>query len=88
MSGGADQLVKMANDIGHFFRAQPKREDAVLGIANHIHSFWTVRMRQKLLTRIAHGDARGLEDLPRAAMQVIAERESSLPPPPPGGDAG
>jgi formate dehydrogenase subunit delta len=85
---GTDQLVKMANDIGHFFRAQPKREDAVLGIANHIHSFWTERMRQKLLARIARGAAGDLEDLPRAAMQLIAEHKVSLPPPPPGGDAG
>jgi formate dehydrogenase subunit delta len=85
---GTDQLVKMANDIGHFFRAQPKREDAVLGIANHIRSFWTERMRQKLLARIQQGNAGGLEDLPREAMRVIAERKASLPPPPPGGDAG
>ena len=47
---GSDQLIQMANDIGNFFRAQPNREDAIAGIANHIKSFWTRRMRDKLLS--------------------------------------
>jgi formate dehydrogenase subunit delta len=38
----------MANDIGNFFRAEPQREDAIAGIANHIAKFWTKRMRAKL----------------------------------------
>ena len=67
--GGAQQLVKMANDIGNFFRAEPVREDAVAGIANHIAKFWTKRMRQKLA---AHGEG-GLDELPREAMRRLAE---------------
>ncbi len=35
------QLVKMANDIGNFFRSEPDREEAIAGIAKHISSFWT-----------------------------------------------
>ena len=67
--GGTQQLVKMANDIGNFFRAEPVREDAVAGIANHIAKFWTKRMRQKLA---AHGEG-GLDELPREAMRRLAE---------------
>jgi formate dehydrogenase subunit delta len=67
--GGAQQLVKMANDIGNFFRAEPVREDAVAGIANHIAKFWTKRMRQKLA---AHGEG-GLDELPLEAMRRLAE---------------
>ena len=33
----AERLVQMANDIGHFFAAEPKRSDAIAGIAGHIH---------------------------------------------------
>ncbi len=44
--GSAEQLVRMANDIGNFFRAEPLRDDAVAGIASHIDKFWTKRMRQ------------------------------------------
>jgi len=30
---GSENLVRMANDIGNFFRAQPNREDAIAGRA-------------------------------------------------------
>ena len=71
--GGAEHLVRMANDIGNFFRAEPVREDAVAGIANHIAKFWTRRMRQKLA---AHGGA-GLDDLPREALRRLAAQTVS-----------
>jgi formate dehydrogenase subunit delta len=71
--GGAEHLVRMANDIGNFFRAEPVREDAVAGIANHIAKFWTRRMRQKLA---AHGEA-GLDELPREAMRRLGAQTVS-----------
>ncbi len=69
--GGAEHLVKMANDIGHFFRAEPLREDAVAGIANHISRYWTKRMREKLNAHLAHDGDTGLEDLPREALRRL-----------------
>ncbi|HEX3849225.1 MAG TPA: formate dehydrogenase subunit delta [Steroidobacteraceae bacterium] len=69
---GAEHLVKMANDIGHFFRTEPVREDAVAAIANHMSKYWTRRMREKLrayLARTAGGS--GLEDLPSEAFQRL-----------------
>ena len=88
MSGsGSDHLIQMANDIGNFFRAQPKREEAIAGIANHIRNFWTPRMREKLLARFKQGDA-ALDDLPREAVRMLAEHTAPLSPEPPGGDAG
>jgi formate dehydrogenase subunit delta len=84
--GGADHLVKMANDIGHFFRAEPVREDAIAGIANHISKFWTKRMREKLRTHLTlDGDA-GLEELPREALRRLAAHKVALPNEPAGGD--
>jgi formate dehydrogenase subunit delta len=67
---GMEQLAQMANDIGNFFRAEPKREDAIAGIANHINKFWTRRMRQKLLEMATHGGAQ-LDELPRAALPRV-----------------
>jgi formate dehydrogenase subunit delta len=64
----------MANDIGNFFRAQPNREDAIAGIANHIKSFWTKRMRGKLFDQLDHGEA-GLDELPREAVQRLRASE-------------
>ena len=84
---GAEHLVKMANDIGDFFRAEPQREVAVAGIANHIKSFWTPKMRSKLIAQMQHGEA-GLDDLPRAAVLSLIENPHSKPAQPPGGDAG
>jgi formate dehydrogenase subunit delta len=65
------QLVRMANDIGNFFRAEPNREDAIDGIANHISRFWTPRMREKLLARVRQGET-GLDELPRAALLKVS----------------
>ena len=71
---GSENLVRMANDIGNYFRAQPNREDAIAGIANHIKSFWTKRMRGKLFDQLEHGEA-GLDELPREAVQRLRDSE-------------
>lgn len=80
----AEQLVKMANDIGNFFRSEPVREDAIAGIAKHIAAYWTKSMLRKMA---AHGEA-GLDELPREALRRLASRPASMPVPTPGGDAG
>jgi formate dehydrogenase subunit delta len=79
-------LVHMANDIGDFFRAQP-RQDAIAGIANHIRSFWSPKMREKL---IADLDMAGVEldELPLEALRSLREHPTDKPNQPPGGDAG
>jgi len=84
---GAEHLAQMANDIGNFFRAQPNREDAITGIANHIESYWTRRMREKLFAQIKH-DASSLDELPREALRRLMEHPSAKPDQPSGGDAG
>jgi formate dehydrogenase subunit delta len=73
--GGAGHLVKMANDIGNFFRAEPQREDAIAGIANHIAKFWTKRMRAKLDSHLRQDGDGGLDELPREAVRRLATRK-------------
>jgi formate dehydrogenase subunit delta len=80
--GGPEQLVKMANDIGHFFRAEPAREDAIAGIANHIDKFWTRRMRDKLRAHLDHGGDASLDDLPREALRRLFGQQASPTPSP------
>jgi formate dehydrogenase subunit delta len=75
--GGAAHLVKMANDIGHFFGAEPEREDAVAGIANHIAKFWTKRMRDKLTAHVKRDGDASLEDLPREALRRLAAQQAT-----------
>ena len=69
---GSQHLVKMANDIGHFFGAEPEREDAIAGIANHIAKFWTKRMRDKLTAQVQHDGDAGLDELPREALRRLS----------------
>jgi formate dehydrogenase subunit delta len=86
--GGAEHLAKMANDIGDFFRAEPLREDAIAGIANHIAKFWTKRMREKINGHLKqHGDA-SLNELPRESLRRLAAHTHTPQIEPGGGDAG
>jgi formate dehydrogenase subunit delta len=78
--GGAEHLVKMANDIGNFFRAEPVREDAIAGIANHIDKFWTKRMREKMNAHLKKADDSGLDELPREAIRRLNASQVPAPP--------
>jgi len=63
----ADSLVKMANDIGRFFASEPKRADAVAGIASHMLRSWERRMLRRIVA-YAHEGGAGLDELPREAV--------------------
>jgi formate dehydrogenase subunit delta len=65
-----EHLVRMANDIGNFFKAEPNRDVAIGAIANHINRYWTRRMRQKL-TELAAQSPTDLDELPRAAVSKV-----------------
>jgi formate dehydrogenase subunit delta len=69
-SDGPEQIVRMANDIGSFFRAEPDRKVALEGVSNHINKFWTRRMRQRLLDYVAQG-GNELDELPLEALKMV-----------------
>lgn len=56
-SPGSDpeKLVKMANQIGDFFKSYPE-DTAVEGIRDHIAKFWNRKMRDEFF---AHLDKKG-----------------------------
>lgn len=62
-----EHLVEMANDIGHFFASEPKRADAIDGIASHMQRFWDPRMLRQIVAHLKNG-GEGLEELPREAV--------------------
>ncbi len=78
--GTADHLVKMANDIGNYFRAEPVREDAIAGISNHIARYWTKRMREKIAAHMRQAGDAGLDDLPREALRRMMTQQAAPPP--------
>ena len=69
-----ESLVRMANDIGHFFAAEPKRADAIAGVANHIRRFWDPRMRRQIAAHLAAG-GEGLDPLAREAIASLPRAE-------------
>lgn len=73
-----DQLIVMANDIGHYFKSEPEHAAAVDGIADHIHTFWDPRMRRQILAHLEAG-GKGLEPLPKEALEKLAESATAKP---------
>ena len=69
-------LAKMANDIANFFRSEPNRNDAVLGIAGHIERFWEPRMRRQILEHAREPDNE-LDELVREALRHVKVPEAS-----------
>ncbi len=57
-----DKLIRMANQIAGFFRSYPD-DQARTGIHDHLASFWTPKMRDRLDASIAAGHAPGLDPL-------------------------
>lgn len=67
------KLVKMANEIGAFFAADPDRVAAVDGIAGHLSRFWEPRMRRELFAHVAATGGADLEPLVLEAVRKIAQ---------------
>lgn len=75
-------LVRMANRIGTFFDAMPDREEALEGVANHIHKFWEPRMRVELLNFLeahADGDAQSIQ-LHEIVLEAVTTNRARLTP--------
>jgi formate dehydrogenase subunit delta len=73
----ASKLVKMANDIGAFFEADPDPARAVAGVADHLRRFWDPRMRRALYAWLDESGGAGLRPLVLEA--VTAQREKLAP---------
>ena len=66
----ADRLVHMANQIADFFSSYPQ-EQAVAGVADHLHKFWDPRMRKQIIEYVGT-DGAGLRDIALAAIKQLA----------------
>ncbi len=72
-----ENLVKMANDIGNFFQAEPDKTQAVHGMVDHLRKFWDPRMRQQIIDHNRAGGV-GLSDLAKEAVRQLDEETSSV----------
>lgn len=73
-----ETLARMANGIADFFIPYPE-EEAIAGIAQHLKSFWTRRMRADLAGLASRDGA--LEPRVRAAVKRLEEAGGSPPAP-------
>ena len=66
-------LIKMANNIGTFFKSEPDRDIAVAGIEQHLKNFWEPRMRHQIIDYVQQGGSE--------LMDIVAEavRNLSMP---------
>lgn len=63
-----NHLVKMANQIGQFFEAEPDQTQAAQDIASHIKRFWDPRMRKAIVTYV-ETDGKELKDIVNTAIR-------------------
>ena len=71
MHSANDTLVRMANDIGNFFRAQGE-ERAVNGICDHLKKFWEPRMKAGIFKHVEAG-GEGLNPTVIVALKKLRE---------------
>ncbi len=55
-----ETLIKMANQIGDFFEAEPNQAQAQKDIANHLNKFWTKDMRNQIAAHVKEKQGTGL----------------------------
>ena len=55
-----ETLIKMANQVGDFFEAEPNKAQGNLEIANHLNRFWTLDMRQQIAKYVNEESGAGL----------------------------
>lgn len=72
-----NHLVKMANDISHFFQSDPDPASSVQGMVDHLRRFWEPRMRKAIVKHYQAG-GEGLTDLAKEAVKRIAAEHASL----------
>lgn len=77
MHSPTDTLVRMANQIGRFFRSQGEQR-AVAGIADHIMKFWEPRMKKQIFAHLDAGGA-GLDPITLKALEKLKADMHGMP---------
>ena len=64
------RLIKLANNIGSFFAAEPDETKGVQGVATHLKNFWEPRMRRQIFEYLDAEEGKGLSDIVLAALRT------------------
>ncbi len=71
------RLIKMANDIGSFFEAEPDQTKAAEGIADHLKKFWDPRMRYQISSYVNEQGGTDLKPIVLRALRQ-GDRKNSV----------
>ena len=74
-----ETLIRMANQIAAFFKAQGP-ETAPAAIAEHLRLFWDPRMRNAIIELDADGMATGLDPLAAEAVRLLKPVDAAAHP--------
>jgi formate dehydrogenase subunit delta len=72
---GGEQLVRMANDIAHFYAAFEDAAEGSREAAGHLRKFWAAPMRRAFF---AHLDQHGLASLEPFMRSAVETHRDSL----------
>ncbi|MCQ8105016.1 formate dehydrogenase subunit delta [Methylomonas sp. SURF-2] len=64
-------LIKMANDIGSFFKSEPDRALAIQGVEQHIRNFWEPRMRKEIIEYLEKGGTELMDIVAEAVKKLV-----------------
>lgn len=64
-----EKLIKMANQIGDFFEADPDAELAKKSIASHLQKFWNSAMTKPIVAHVKNNQGLGLHPRVIAAIE-------------------
>lgn len=70
-----EKLVKMANQIGDFFEANPNVEEAKMEIASHLKKFWNSVMITQIVAHVQSQAETGLHPKVLAAISQHLKNE-------------
>jgi formate dehydrogenase subunit delta len=71
-----ERLTRMANDISHYFAAEPDHAAGVASIADHIKRFWDPVMRKQIIEHL-HAGGDGLEPMAKEAVELLERLQSA-----------
>lgn len=72
--GKIEKLVRMANQIGDYFKAMPDTE-AINGAADHLRLYWTPKMVGEIIGYVDSGHT-GLNPVAARAVAELKRRSS------------
>ena len=64
-----DHLIRMANQIGSFFKSYPDQDYAASEIAAHMRRFWAPKMRDTIKDLVANAHGESLDDIVKTAIK-------------------